>query len=140
MRDRSIRSRVGGLFAGSALAAGLMWAADGGAADGIRRPSWPSPPVLGQTAFVVVTLGAVPPGTLIDVELEGGRRIGRISPFAIRPGHAAGTYSLPFTVGEGEIKAPAIRLGIPGADGGSTPPPPGWVTELRLLIAPISSP
>lgn len=143
MRDRLVRFRVGAFFAalslGLAAAAGLC-PESGRAADDVRRPSWPAPPAIGRTAFVVVTLGAVPPGTQIDVDVVGGRRIGRISPFAIRPGNAAGTYSLPFTVEEGEARAPAFRLSLPRADGGSEPPPPGWVVELRLLGTSISAP
>jgi hypothetical protein len=49
----------------------------------------------GETAWLEVTVGVIPRGAEIEVATTSGRLLGVISPFAIRSGNPAGTYTLP---------------------------------------------
>jgi hypothetical protein len=48
-----------------------------------------------ETATLLVTVGAIPRGATIDVTTPAGRLLGTISPYGIRAGRAAGTYTVP---------------------------------------------
>ena len=52
----------------------------------------------GETAWLEVKVGAISKGDEIEVETPAGRFLGVISPFGIRGGHDAGTYTLPIPV------------------------------------------
>jgi hypothetical protein len=49
----------------------------------------------GETAWLEVRVGAIRRGQEIDVTTSAGRELGVISPFGVRFGHEAGTYTLP---------------------------------------------
>jgi len=49
----------------------------------------------GESAWIEVQLGAVPHGTEIELETASGRLLGVISPFGVRSGNQAGTYTVP---------------------------------------------
>jgi hypothetical protein len=49
----------------------------------------------GETAWLLVTVGAIPRGAEIEITSPSGRLLGVISPYGIRSGNAAGTYTVP---------------------------------------------
>jgi hypothetical protein len=49
----------------------------------------------GGSAWLEVALGLVERGAEVEVTTAAGRTIGVISPYAIQPGHEAGTYTVP---------------------------------------------
>jgi hypothetical protein len=49
----------------------------------------------GESATLEVTLGVVPRSAQIEVTTRTGRHLGTISPYGIRAGAAAGTYTVP---------------------------------------------
>jgi len=49
----------------------------------------------GEVAFLAVTVGVIPRGAEIEITTPTGRPLGTISPHGIRPGHEAGTYTVP---------------------------------------------
>ena len=65
-----------------------------------------------------VQTGVLPRGTEIEVTTPSGERIGTISPFAVRSGHAAGTYTLPLKAsdihdGRVTVRLTVIQYGMP---------------------------
>jgi hypothetical protein len=55
----------------------------------------PHPIRAGETAWITVHVGPIRRGQEIDVTTVAGRALGVISPFAVRSGRDAGTYTLP---------------------------------------------
>ena len=49
----------------------------------------------GETATLVVSVGVIPKGARIEVTTPSGRSLGTISPYGIRAGHEAGSYTVP---------------------------------------------
>lgn len=49
----------------------------------------------GETVWLEVTVGAVERGAEIEIATTSGRLLGVISPFGIRSGSPAGTYTIP---------------------------------------------
>jgi hypothetical protein len=49
----------------------------------------------GGSAWLEVALGVVERGAEVEVTTAAGRTISVISPYAIKPGHEAGTYTVP---------------------------------------------
>lgn len=49
----------------------------------------------GETAWLEVKVGVIARGAEIEIATTSGRVIGVISPFAVRAGNEAGTYTLP---------------------------------------------
>jgi hypothetical protein len=62
----------------------------------------PHPLRAGETAWIEVQTGALDRGQEIDVTTASGQELGVISPFGLRVGQDAGTYTLP-------VPADAIR-------------------------------
>ena len=55
----------------------------------------PHAPRAGEAAFLDVTLGVIPRGAEIGITTPSGHSLGTISPYGIRSGEEAGSYSLP---------------------------------------------
>jgi hypothetical protein len=55
----------------------------------------PHPIRAGETVFLELTIGAIERGAEIEITTPSGRSLGVVSPFAIRSGHPAGTYTVP---------------------------------------------
>src|SRR6202035_5276727 len=49
----------------------------------------------GGSVWLEVAVGVVERGAEVEVATAAGRTIGVISPYAIQPGHEAGTYTVP---------------------------------------------
>jgi hypothetical protein len=69
----------------------------------------PRAPHANETLGVQVRVGVLQHGSEIDVT-SGGVLLGTVSPFAIRGGHEAGTYTVPLTGVDGRGARVAIRL------------------------------
>lgn len=72
----------------------------------------PHPLGAGETAFIEVQVGAIGRGREIGVTTASGQQLGVISPFGVRAGQDAGTYTLPVpndAIRDGRV---AIRLTI----------------------------
>jgi hypothetical protein len=89
----------------------------------------------GETAWLLVEVGVIG-HTEVQLSTREGRPLGTISPFALREGSAAGTYTVPVPLdafAEGKI---ALRLSLVQADGARRAPSPAEVKGIRLSIRP----
>lgn len=75
-----------------------------------------------------VQTGVMPRGTQIEVTTPSGELLGTISPFAIPPGHPAGTYTIPLSAGDIVNGHVSVRLSLKGY---GIPPRPPTANEVR---------
>src|SRR6185436_20386879 len=66
----------------------------------------------GETAFLVVTVGVIQRGAEIEITTPAGRLLGTISPYGIRPGREAGTYTIPLPADAISGKRVSVRLSL----------------------------
>jgi propanediol utilization protein len=90
----------------------------------------------GETAWLELTVGPVERGAQIEVSTAAGRLLGVISPFGIRSGQPAGTYTIPLPADAFENARVSLRLSI--SQGGHAPRPPtaAEVRSARVKLAP----
>jgi hypothetical protein len=89
----------------------------------------------GETAFAEVQLGLLARGLEIEVTTAAGRALGVISPYGVRAGQEAGTYSLPIpsdAIVKGQV---AIRLSL-NQSGHTRAPTAKEVKIVRVKISP----
>src|SRR6266849_7404335 len=104
------------------LLAVLAQTAHAAPAEDVTTLVLPHPLAPGETAWIEVQVGAIARGREIEVTAASGQEFGVISPFGVRLGHDAGTYTLPVppdTIRDGVI---AVRLTI--TQYGAPPRPP----------------
>jgi propanediol utilization protein len=77
-----------------ALLAQAAQGASGGAAASRTVTLTPSG-APSRIAFLVVTLGALPSGGEVEITGTDGKMLGSLSPYALRAGTEAGTYTVP---------------------------------------------
>jgi hypothetical protein len=95
----------------------------------------PHVPRAGETASLDVTLGVIPRGAEIDVTTPSGRSLGTISPYGIRSGEEAGTYSVP--VPRDAINGKCVPLLLNLVFNGETrTPTKREVKKLRVVVRP----
>jgi propanediol utilization protein len=70
----------------------------------------------GGVAFLVVTLGALPSGGDVEITSTDGKMLGSLSPFAVRAGTEAGTYSVPLPAGVVHDGRVTVHLSVHGGD------------------------
>jgi hypothetical protein len=75
-----------------------------------------------------VQTGVMPRGTEIDVTTPSGGLLGTISPFAIPPGHPAGTYTIPLSASDIVNGHVTVQLSLKGY---GIPPRPPTASEVR---------
>jgi hypothetical protein len=75
-----------------------------------------------------VQTGVMPRGTEIDVTTPSGELLGTISPFAIPPGHPAGTYVIPLNANDIVNGHVTVQLSLRGY---GIPPRPPTASEVR---------
>ncbi|HQT78863.1 MAG TPA: hypothetical protein PLD10_17560 [Rhodopila sp.] len=92
----------------------------------------PHPLRAGEMAWIQVQVGTIARGQEIDVTTAAGEELGVISPFGVRAGHAAGTYTLPVPAGTIRDGRVAIRLRITQFGAPPRPPTPQEVRGIRL--------
>jgi hypothetical protein len=88
----------------------------------------------GETLLLEVQLGMLPRGKEIELTTPSGRELGVVSPHGIRPGHEAGTYTVPVPadlVTNGHL---IVRLSITEPNGGKRAPTPDEVKNVRVKI------
>jgi hypothetical protein len=66
----------------------------------------------GETAWLKVRVGAIARGEEIEIETTEGRLVGVISPFGIRSGHEAGTYTIPLPAAAISDDRVSLRLSL----------------------------
>lgn len=66
----------------------------------------------GETAWLELTLGAIERGAEIEIATTSGRLVGVISPFGIRSGQQAGTYTVPLPAEAISGDRVALRLSL----------------------------
>jgi hypothetical protein len=90
----------------------------------------PHPLRAGESAWIEVHVGPIQHGRQIDVTTASGEQLGLISPYGVRPGNDAGTYTLPVPpdkIRDGRI---SIRLTISQSGG---PPRAANADEVRSV-------
>ena len=95
----------------------------------------PRPLAEGAQAWIDVQLGRLGPGQEIDVTTATGRDLGTISPFGMRAGQAAGTFTLPVPADAIVHGRLTIRLAVTQA-GASRAPTADEVRGVTLKVAP----
>jgi len=93
----------------------------------------PHPLGAGETAFIEVQLGTLAKGRVVTVTTAAGQPLGTISPFGVRPGQNAGTYTLPVPAAAIRDGRLAIRLTI-SQPGGPRAPTAQEVRGVKLGI------
>ena len=89
-----------------------------------------------ETAWLMVTVGAIPSGTEISITTPTGRPLGVISPYAIRAGREAGTYTVPLPAGAISGRQVRLRLSL-DHNGKQRAPTKKEVKNVRVAIGPI---
>jgi hypothetical protein len=97
----------------------------------------PRPPAANEAVWLSVRVGVLRRGAKVLVLSDDGAILGAISPFALRPGREAGTYTIPLpdpAVRQGRV---AVRLVV--EEGGVTRPATGGeVEDVALVYVPVT--
>jgi len=95
----------------------------------------PHPLRAGEIAWIEVQVGPISRGQEIDVATVSGEELGAISPFGVRAGQAAGTYTLP--VPEDAIRDGRISVRLTITEFGAPPraPTAQEVRSVKLTVA-----
>lgn len=88
----------------------------------------------GETAWLEVKVGVIARGAEIEIATTSGRLIGVISPFAVRAGNEAGTYTLPLPPEAISKDRVSLRLSL-RYSGSSRAPTLQEVQSVRVRIA-----
>jgi len=94
----------------------------------------------GDTLYLEIELGVVGAGQEIEMTTEDGRLLGVVSPHAIRPGRAAGTYTLPLpaeAIDRGRLR---VRVNVTRSDAPVRPASEQEVRSLRIVAMPATPP
>lgn len=87
----------------------------------------------GETAWLLVTVGMIGHNQ-IQLTTQSGKDLGNISPFGIRSGQAAGTYTIPVPAEALSGRRLVLRLSVPQAGGLHRATTTEEVTSVRLVI------
>ena len=93
----------------------------------------PHAPRQGETATLVVTVGVVPRSAQIEITTASGHPVGTISPYGIRAGHEAGTYSVPLPAEAIEGRRVCVVLTL-DANGKQRTPTKDEVKRVRVRL------
>ncbi len=89
----------------------------------------------GETAWLEVEVGAIERGEEIDIVTTSGRSLGVISPFGIRPGEQAGTYTVPVpadAIADGRV---SLRLSVDQYGHAQRAPTAAEVRSVRVKVS-----
>jgi hypothetical protein len=95
----------------------------------------PHPLGPGETAWIEVQVGPIGRGQEIDVTTASGQELGVISPFGVRVGQDAGTYTLPVpgdAIRDGRV---SLRLTISQSGAPRRAPTAQEVRSVKLSVA-----
>jgi hypothetical protein len=90
----------------------------------------------GEAAWLLVKVGDIG-HKQIRLTTQDGRPLGTISPFAIRSGQAAGTYSIPVPAEDFHHERLALRLSMVEAGDAQRAPTKEELESVRLVIRPV---
>ena len=93
-----------------------------------------------ETALVEVRVGKIGPGQEIEITTSAGQTLGVISPFAVRAGQPAGTYTLPLPTGVIEGNRLDIRLQLTQSNAKPRAPSNQEVLGVRVIIQELPEP
>ncbi|MEA2327778.1 MAG: hypothetical protein QOE68_2737 [Thermoanaerobaculia bacterium] len=96
----------------------------------------PHAPRAGETATLVVTVGKIQRGAEIEITTTSGRFLGVISPYGIRAGREAGTYTVPLPAKAIARRRVSLILTI-HANGKQRAPTMAEITRVRVRIRSI---
>jgi hypothetical protein len=99
-------------------------------------------PGAGETVAIEIELGIVGPGREIEVASKDGRLLGVISPYGIRAGQSAGTYTVPVPADVLDGNRIDIRLRVTRSSRVAQAPDANEVRSVRAVIvqAPMTEP
>jgi hypothetical protein len=89
----------------------------------------------GETAFLEVSVGVIPRGAEIEITTTSGHPLGTISPYGIRAGHEAGTYTVPLPPQAISGRRVSVLLSLHFA-GKQRAPTKKEVKKVRVTISP----
>lgn len=98
----------------------------------------PRPLATGETTFIELKLGAVERAAEIEVATTSGRFLGVVSPFGIRSGEEAGTYTIPLPTDAFLDGRVSLRLTLSLHGQAKRAPTTKEVRAVRLKIAPAA--
>jgi hypothetical protein len=90
----------------------------------------------GETAYVLIEVGVIG-RSLILITTADGHSLGSISPFAVRSGQVAGTYTLPIPPEAFHGRTLTLRLSLMQSGDARRAPTSDEVKSIRLLVRPI---
>jgi hypothetical protein len=94
----------------------------------------PHPLAAGEIAWLEVQVGPIGRGQEIEVTTAAGQKLGTISPFSVRGGPDAGTYTLPVpgdAIRNGRL---SVRLTISRSDAPPRAPTAREVPSVKLIV------
>ena len=94
----------------------------------------PHPLAAGETAWIEVQVGPIGRGQEIDVTTASGQQLGTISPFGMRLGQDAGTYTLPVPADAIRDRRVSIRLTITQSGASLRAPTALEVRSVKLRV------
>lgn len=89
----------------------------------------------GETAWLEVRVGVIERGAEIEIATKAGQSLGVISPFGIRSGRQAGTYTVPLPADAISDDRIALRM-LLSHDGRQRAPTAKEVKSIRVKIMP----
>ena len=98
------------------LLAQAVWSADTSRTVTLTPSGAPS-----RIAFLVVTLGALPSGGEVEITGVDGKLLGSLSPFALRAGTEAGTYTVPLPAAAVHNGQVTVHLSLRSGDTARAP-------------------
>lgn len=111
-----------------------LLALDAHAAESEKALALPRSLGAGEIAIIELEVGRVARGQEIHVTTASGRELGVISPFAVRPGQAAGTYPLPVPADAIAGSQFTVHITIIGNGAQPRPPTPQEVRRVKAVI------
>jgi hypothetical protein len=90
----------------------------------------------GESAWLELTVGAIERGAEIEVSTATGQLLGVISPFGIRLGQQAGTYTVPLPADVFVNVRVTLRLSIDQGGHAQRPPTAAEVKSAHVKITP----
>lgn len=96
----------------------------------------PKAPVTGKALWVELKLGTLERGAEIEIATMAGKSLGVISPFGIRSGAQAGTYTVPLPAEVVSNKHVALRLTLNHYGRAKRAPTAKEVKGIRLRVTP----
>jgi hypothetical protein len=120
--------------AAGVLLSGAAAATSAGPTNRVVEVTVPRGIAANETADLEVQTGVLTRGAQVDVRTPSGRLIGTISPFAIRPGQPAGTYSFPLTRDEIRDGHVTVCLSVRLAGQPARAPTPAEIGQVTIAL------